>query len=89
MCVLVNKNLYGKLFLSLELPTTFVETFKILSVLFFIQILICPVDNWTILDLKCCNESFYIDIILRQYKRTILLHSILKKLKCFISLLQQ
>ena len=33
--VLVNNNLCGKIFLSLESPTTFDEIFKVTSVLFF------------------------------------------------------
>ena len=33
--VLVNNNLYGKLFSSLESPTTFDESFKVTSVPFF------------------------------------------------------
>ena len=35
-CVLVNNNLCGKLFSSLESPTTFEEIFKVTSVPFFI-----------------------------------------------------
>ena len=35
-CVLVNKNLCGKLFSPLESPTTFYESFKVTLVLFFI-----------------------------------------------------
>ena len=31
ICVLVNNNLYGKLVLSLESPTTFDERFKVTS----------------------------------------------------------
>ena len=39
-CILVNNNLYGKLFSSLESTTTFDEIFKISSVPFFITDLI-------------------------------------------------
>ena len=35
-CVLVNNNLFGELFASLESPTTFDESFYVTSVLFFI-----------------------------------------------------
>ena len=35
-CVLVNNNLCGKLFSSLELPKTFDESFKVTLVAFFI-----------------------------------------------------
>ena len=35
-CVLVNSKLCGKLFSSLESPTTFDKSFKVTSVLFFI-----------------------------------------------------
>ena len=43
--VLVNENLWGKLFSSLESPTTFEEIFKVTSVPFFFQILIYEVAN--------------------------------------------
>ena len=49
-CVLVNKNLCGKLVLSLELPIKFDEKFKITSVPFFItdfNLLSCELDNFT------------------------------------------
>ena len=36
VCVLVNNNLCGKLFSSLESPTIFNDIFKVFSVLFFI-----------------------------------------------------
>ena len=36
-CVLVNNNLCGKLFSSLESPTIFDERFKVTSVPFFIE----------------------------------------------------
>ena len=39
-CVFVNKNLFGKLFSSLESPTTFEEIFKVSLVPFLFQILI-------------------------------------------------
>ena len=35
-CVLVNSNLWGKLFSALKSPTTFDETFKVTSASFFI-----------------------------------------------------
>ena len=45
-CVLVNNNLCGKLFPSLECPTKFDESFKATSVRFFLfQILIYKVVN--------------------------------------------
>ena len=49
-CVLVNINLCGKLFSSLESPTSFDEIFKVTSVLFFIpdfNLLSCELDNIT------------------------------------------
>ena len=62
ICVLVNNNVCGKLFSSLESPTTFDENLKVTSVPFFIpdfNLLSCE------LCLKCYIESFYIDIILK------------------------
>ena len=50
ICVLVNNNLYGKLFSSLESPTTFEEIFKITSIAFFIpdfNLLSCDLDYFT------------------------------------------
>ena len=47
---LVNNNIYGKLFSSLESPTTFDEIFKVTSVPFFIHdfdLLSCELDNFT------------------------------------------
>ena len=49
-CALVNKNLCGKLFPSLEWPTIFDECFKVTSVPFFIpdfNLLSCKLDNFT------------------------------------------
>ena len=49
-CVLVHNNLWGKLFLSLEAPTTFDEIFKVTSVPIFIRnlnLLSCELDNFT------------------------------------------
>ena len=49
-CVLVNNNLCGKLFSSLESPPTFGESFKVTSVPFFIldfNLLSCELDNFT------------------------------------------
>ena len=63
--VLVNNNLCGKLFPSLESPTTFDEIFSVIPVPFFIL-------DFTILRLKCCIESFYIEITLKQSKSIIL-----------------
>ena len=48
ICVLVNKNLCGKLFSSLESPTTFGESFKVTSVPFFMtdfNLLSCKLDK--------------------------------------------
>ena len=64
-CVLVNSNLHGKLFSSLESPTTFDESFKVTSVSFFIwdfNLLSCELDNFTF---KVLIDSFYADIILK------------------------
>ena len=49
-CVLVNNSLCGKFVSSLELPATFDERFKIISVPFFIpgfNLLSCELDNFT------------------------------------------
>ena len=49
-CALVNTNLWGKLFSSLESPRTFDESFKVTSVPFFIpdfNLLSCELDNFT------------------------------------------
>ena len=49
-CVLVNSNLCRKLFLSLESPTTSDESFKVISVPFFIpylNLLTCELENFT------------------------------------------
>ena len=49
-CVLVNNNLCGKLFSSLESPTTFDERFKVTLVLFFIvdfNLFSCGFDYFT------------------------------------------
>ena len=35
-CILVNKNLCGELFSSLESPITFDQSFKVTSVLYFV-----------------------------------------------------
>ena len=67
-CVLVNNNLCGKLFSSLESRATVDESFKIISVPFFFQILIYWVLNKAILRLKCYTELFCNDIILKQNK---------------------
>ena len=87
-CVLVNSNLCGKLFSSIDSPTTFNEIFKVTSVSFFIpdfNLLNCELDN---LRLTCYIESFYIGIILKQNKVTILSQFFVKNLKWFLSLLQ-
>ena len=49
-CVLVNNNLCGKIFSTLELPTAFDERFKVTSVPFFIpdfNLLNYQIDNFT------------------------------------------
>ena len=48
-CVLVNNNLCGKLFSSLESQSTFDEIFRVTSALFFIANfnLSCELDNFT------------------------------------------
>ena len=51
--VLVNNNLCGKLFSSLESPATFDESFKVASAPFFIpdfNLLSCKLDNFTFLS---------------------------------------
>ena len=82
-CVLVNRNLCRKLLSLLVSPTTFAESFKVNSVHFLFQISIYEVANQTILRLKCCVESFDIDIILKQNKITTLSQFLVKNLKCF------
>ena len=63
--LLVNNNLCGKLFLSLESPTKFDESFKVTSVFILdFNLLSCEL----VFHLKCYIESFYIDIILKQNK---------------------
>ena len=50
--VLVNNNLWGNLYLSLEIPITFHEKFKVTSVPFFIpdiNFLSCELDNFPFL----------------------------------------
>ena len=50
MCIIVNNNLCGKLFLSLESPATFDKNFKVTSVPLFIpdfNLLSYEVDNFT------------------------------------------
>ena len=60
-CVLVNNNLCGKLVLSLELPTTFDESFKITSLPFFVPDF--NLSSFTILCLKCYVVLFCINIV--------------------------
>ena len=50
-CVLVNNNLFVKLFSSLESPSTFIKYFKVTSVLFWIPDLSL---------LSCELNSFYV-----------------------------
>ena len=53
-CVLVNNNLCGKLFSSLESATVFGEILKVASIQFFIpnfNLLICKLDNFTFIVL--------------------------------------
>ena len=65
-CVLVNGNPWGNLFSSLESPTTFNESFKVMPEFpFLCQILIHHAENKTILHWKCYIESFYTDIMLK------------------------
>ena len=47
-CVLVNNNLWGKLFSSLESPAIFDEIFKVTSVRFFIPDFSLLIPNYTI-----------------------------------------
>ena len=70
--VLVNNNLCGKLFSSLELLTSFDEIFKATLVSFFIpdfNLFSCQLDNVTF---KYYIESFFFYIILKENKFTIL-----------------
>ena len=62
--VLVNNNLGGKLFSSLESPTTFDKNFKVTLVPFFIPDFNYLVGNYAVLRFS--------DIILKEYKITIL-----------------
>ena len=77
-CVLVNNNLCGKFFSSLESLTTFDEVFKVTSVPFFIPSFNLLSCEFTILRLKFYIQSFYTNIILEQNKN----------LKWFLPLLQ-
>ena len=86
-CVLVNNNLCGKLYSSLELPITFVERFKVTSVPFFISDF----------NFKLQIRQFYVskvmlthytDIILKHKKITILSQFLPKNLKQYLLLLQ-
>ena len=86
--VLVNNNLCGKLFSSLESPTTFAESFENTSVQFFIpdfNLLSCEIDNFT---LKYYIESFCTDIILKQNKFKMLSPFLVRNVKRFLLLLQ-
>ena len=59
ICVLVNNNLCGKLFLSLESPTTFDEIFRVTSVPFFIPDFnssSCEFDNFEWFFIKAKNK---------------------------------
>ena len=79
-CVLVNNNLWGKLFSSLESPTIFDERFKVASVPFFIadfNLLSCKLDNFTF------NVLYWVIFILKN-KIRILLQSFVKNLKLFL-----
>ena len=63
---------HGKLFSSLGSPTTFEEILKVTSVLFFIpdfNLLSGELNHFTC---KCYIKSFYINIILKQNKITII-----------------
>ena len=65
-CVLVNNNLCGKLFSSLESPKTFEESLKVTLVPFFIadfNLLSCEFDNFTF-------KVLYWDILYSCYIRT-------------------
>ena len=64
-----------KISLIIKTPITFNEIFEVTSVLFFIQVV-----NYTILQLRCCIDSFYIDVILTQNKITVLLQFLVKNL---------
>ena len=67
--VSLNNDLCEKLVSSLEPPIKYDKRFKVTLVTFFFQILICELDN---LHLKCYIESFYINILLKRNKTTIL-----------------
>ena len=88
-CVLVDNNLCGKLFSLFESPTTFYESFKVTAIPFIIpdfNLLGYELGNITFKVFH--TESFYIDIILKQDKITILSQFLVKYLQRFLSLLQ-
>ena len=82
--VLVNDNLCGKSFSSLESPITFDKIFKVISRPFFISdfnLLSWKTDN---LRLKCYIESFYLKAENKVRALLIFLVKNLKqKLECF------
>ena len=82
--VLFNNSLCGKLFSLLESSTTFDERFKAISVPYFIPNF--NLSNWELenITLHCYIASFYIDIILKQDKITILSHFLVKNIKWFL-----
>ena len=59
------------------------DDLRLLQFYFLFLILTCEVLNWAIFNLKCYIESFYIDIILKQNKFTILPLFLVKILKGF------
>ena len=86
--VLVNSNLWGRLFLLLESQKIFDENFKVTSVPFLIpdfNLLSCELKNFTF---KVLIESFYIYIILKQNKITIISQFLVKNQKWFLLLVK-
>ena len=60
--IVVDNNLWVKLFSSLELPKTFNESFKVTSVPFFIldfSLLSCELERFTFKVLYCVNLYRY------------------------------
>ena len=85
---LVNSNLWGRLFLLLESQKIFDENFKVTSVPFLIpdfNLLSCELKNFTF---KVLIESFYIYIILKQNKITIISQFLVKNQKWFLLLVK-
>ena len=81
-CVLVNNNLFGKLISSWESLATFDESFNVTSVpyvnLLFKSYVKLRIWQFCVKMTQCHIESFYIGIILKQNKITILSRFLVK-----------